>query len=106
MLGLAHVSWCGEVPTRTQHAAERRSRQEHQRHTWVEALETLDDTATTARTNLYEHDWDAEIDVSRCGTDVHVSLIDDVAMSIEYGHITPDGSTVRGLHILRDAADL
>jgi hypothetical protein len=73
-----------------------------------------DDIANRARATLAQHrdTGTAEIDVTRGATDAHVSLVDDAALSIEYGHFTDDGAVdahvtyVPGLRILRDAADL
>lgn len=68
---------------------------------------------TRAEANLaqHRHDGDAKIEVTYGRTDAHVSLVDEAALSIEYGHFTDDGETnaqvtyVPGLRILRDAAD-
>ena len=60
----------------------------------------------------HRHSGDAEIEVTYGRTDGHVSLVDEAAMSIEFGHFTDNGETdatvtyVPGLRILRDAADL
>jgi hypothetical protein len=69
---------------------------------------------TRAEANLaqHRHDGDAEIEVTYGSTDAHVSLVDEAALSIEFGHFTDDGEIdanvtyVPGLRILRDAADL
>lgn len=67
-----------------------------------------EDIADRARTTLARHrdTGTAEIEVTHGATDAHVSLVDDAALSIEYGHFTPDGTPVPGLRILRDAAEL
>lgn len=50
---------------------------------------------------------DATIEVTRGDTDAFVSLVDDAALSIEYGHFTPDGVTyVSGLYVITRAAGL
>ncbi len=70
--------------------------------------DTADEIADHARANLaqHRHSGDASIEVTRGRTDAHVTLVDDAALSIEYGHFTPDGTPVPGLRLLRDAADL
>ncbi|MGH3760254.1 DUF5403 family protein [Actinophytocola sp.] len=76
--------------------------------------EAADEIAARARANLAQHrdSGDATIEVIRGRTDAHVSLVDEAALSIEYGHFTDNGETdaqvtyVPGLRILRDAADL
>jgi uncharacterized protein DUF5403 len=70
--------------------------------------DAADEIATRARSALAQHrdSGDAGIEVARGATDSHVSLVDEAALSIEYGHVTPDGTPVRGLRVLRDAAGL
>lgn len=48
----------------------------------------------------------ARIEVSYGRTDAVVSLVDEAALSIEYGHVTKSGRVVSGLYILTRAADL
>lgn len=75
---------------------------------------TAREIGARARANLaqHRHEGDAEIEVTYGRTDAHVSLVDEAAMSIEYGHFTDTGEVdaevtyVPGLRILRDAADL
>lgn len=59
-----------------------------------------------AKLAAHEQTGDAGIEVTRGRVDAHVSLVDEAAAAIEYGHTTPDGTQVRGLRVLRDAADL
>lgn len=70
--------------------------------------DAADKIATRARATLAAHrdSGDARVEATRGGTDSHVSLVDEAALSIEYGHFTPNGTLVRGLRVLRDAADL
>lgn len=70
--------------------------------------DTAEDVAGRARATLaqHRHSGDASIEVTRGRTDAHVTLVDDAALSIEYGHFTPDGTPVPGLRVLRDAADM
>lgn len=70
--------------------------------------QTAEEIAGRARANLARHrrTGAARIEVARGRTDTQVSLVDDAALSIEYGHIAPDGTVVPGLRILGDAADL
>ncbi|SRR6266498_3687056 len=66
-----------------------------------------------ARANLaqHRHSGDAEIEVTYGRADAHVSLVDEAALSIEYGHFTDNGELdaevtyVPGLRVLRDAAN-
>jgi uncharacterized protein DUF5403 len=64
--------------------------------------------AGRARATLAEHrdTGAATIEVTRGRTDAHVALVDEAALSIEYGHTAPDSTVVRGLRVLRDAAEL
>ena len=48
----------------------------------------------------------AHIDVHRDRPDVVVSLVDEAAMSIEFGHIAANGRIVEGLGVVRTAAGL
>ncbi|WP_033401316.1 DUF5403 family protein [Actinokineospora enzanensis] len=70
--------------------------------------EAADEIADRARAALAAHrrTGTAAIEVTRGRTDTVVSLVDEGALSIEYGHLAPDGTRVRGLRVLRDAADL
>jgi hypothetical protein len=70
--------------------------------------QAADEIAARARANLAKHrdTGDASIEVDRGTTDAHVSLVADAALSIEFGHVAPDGTSVRGTRVLRDAAEL
>lgn len=49
----------------------------------------------------------AEIDVTRGDVDAFVSLVDEAALSIEFGHIhNRSGEFIPGLYIVLGAADL
>ncbi|MBM7771236.1 MULTISPECIES: DUF5403 family protein [Actinokineospora] len=70
--------------------------------------DAADQVAQRARATLAAHrdTGTAAIETTRGRTDTTVSLVDDAALSIEYGHHAPDGTPIRGLRVLRDAADL
>jgi hypothetical protein len=65
--------------------------------------------AARAETLLAQHHQtgNARIEVTRGErTDAFVSLVDEAAVSIEYGHVTKSGRVVAGLYIITRAANL